>query len=321
MIKNILLYLVVLLSVFVFSIFYTEWFSWYLLLVVLCIPVFSLVFSLPFMIVTAVRGLYVTVPKEITVGEKLNIGVSCCNGKGFFCPLMKINFKLSNDFSHYKKCYKFLYGGFSEKTAYKKTNAPTRSCGCLKIKAKYAKLYDMLGIFFIPVKLNFISQFLVMPKEEKPKVLPSVGNELVVGYKPKPSGFADEYELRTYQNGDSLKNIHWKISAKYDDLVVKEPTAPVYRPYIIKPIITNNVTENNRTFAKLAYTMNYLKNSKADVYLCNSDGKLIKINSDDDFKEYILNVYQKKPCDYGILNCEENAITYTITHSSEAVSA
>ena len=279
MIKNILLYLVVLFCTFVFNIFYYQWFSWYLFVLTLCIPLFSLAISLPFMISSAIKGFTVYVPKQAVMGDDLCIRIADGKGGFGFCTLLKINFKLKNEFANKKKSVEFLYSGMLDKYAYKKLPKLTQSCGCIEIKAKYGLVYDMLGIFFIPVKLNFISQFLVMPKEEKPKVLPSVGNELVVGYKPKPSGFADEYELRTYQNGDSLKNIHWKISAKYDDLVVKEPTAPVYRPYIIKPIITNNVTENNRTFAKLAYTMNYLKNSKADVYLCNSDGYYIYYNA------------------------------------------
>lgn len=318
MIKNILLYLVVLLSVFVFSIFYTEWFSWYLLLVVLCIPVFSLVCSLPFMIVTAVRGLYVTVPKEITVGEKLNIGVSCCNGKGFFCPLMKINFKLSNDFSHYKKCYKFLYGGFSEKTAYKKTNAPTRSCGCLKIKAKYAKLYDMLGIFFIPVRLNSYNEVLIMPKEEKPYVLPDTDKMEIIGYKPKLSGFADEYDLRGYQRGDSLKNIHWKISARYDDLIVKDPSTPIYKPLVLKPVILGN-KKDDITLGKLLYSANHLIENNSTFYCISPDDKICEIKNKEDIKSFLFHIYENNSITSAVVDMN-NIVTYTITHKTEVVS-
>lgn len=321
MIKNILLYLVVLLCTFVFSIFYYEWFSWYLLVLTLCIPAFSLLISLPFMIYNAIRGFTVYVPEEADMGDDVSVRIAGCKGKGGFCPLIKIKFRLANEFAKSKKTVDFLYSGMLDEHAFRKLPKLTQDCGCVEIKAGYGKVYDMLGIFFVPVKLGFKSQFLIMPKEKKPAVLPDVDNERVIGYKPKPSGFAEEYELREYRSGDSLKNIHWKISAKYDDLVVKEPTVPIYRPLIIKPVITDKAKENNQTFAKLIYTVNYLKKSRAEVYLSCSDDKLIRISGDDDLKDYLLGVYQKKTFDYGMLNRDDNAVMYTITHNSEAVSA
>lgn len=318
MIKNILLYLVVLLSAFIFSLFFTEWFSWYLLLVILCIPAFSLVCSLPFMVVNAVKGFYVTIPNEITVREKLHIGISSKNGKGFFCPLMKISFKASNDFAKYKKRYKFIYGGFAEKIAYKKTNTLTRNCGCLKIEAKYIKLYDMLGIFFIPVKLNSYAEVLILPKEEKPGVMPDSEQIEIIGYKPKPSGFAEEYELRGYQRGDSLKNIHWKISARYDDFIVKEPSTPIYKPLVLKPVIVGN-QKDDITLGKLLYLANYLIKNKSDFYCISPDDKICEINSEEDIKSFLLHLYEKQSIT-SVLIGTNNVVTYTITHNTEAVS-
>ncbi len=321
MLKNILLYLLVLLCAFVFNVFYYEWFSWYLLVLILCVPVLSLTISLPFMIVQAIKGFKIYVPKEVVMGDDLHIRIANSNGKFGFCPLVKIRFKLKNEFAGKKRSVEFLYGGLLDEHAYKKIEKQTKNCGCVTINAKYGKLYDMLGIFFIPVRLKFQSQFLIMPKEKEPKVMPSVETDSIIGYKPKMNGFAEEYELRNYQSGDSLKNIHWKISAKHDDLIVKEPSEPIYRPLIIKPIITNKPKENDITLAKLIYVANYFKNSKADVYLSYGKGNIIRLCGDEDITKYILSIYQKQFDENETLNCEENAVMYTITHSSEAVSA
>ena len=56
MIKNILIYIAVLAISFSFAVFYYAWFSNFLLIVVLCLPVLSLLCSLPFMIYSAVKG-------------------------------------------------------------------------------------------------------------------------------------------------------------------------------------------------------------------------------------------------------------------------
>ena len=68
----------------------------------------------------------------------------------------------------------------------------------------------------------------------KPALLPDSDSSVIVGYKAKPGGgFYDFYELRQYQSGDSLKNIHWKLSSKQDELIVREPCEPIFNKLII----------------------------------------------------------------------------------------
>ena len=50
MIRNIVIYLCLLTGTFLFNIFYYAWFSWFLFLTVVSIPIISLLLSLPFMI-------------------------------------------------------------------------------------------------------------------------------------------------------------------------------------------------------------------------------------------------------------------------------
>lgn len=317
MFKNILLYLIVLLSAFIFSIFFYEWFSWFLLVVVLAVPIVSLAVSLPFMIINAVQGFSVSTLNELTVGDELCFRIA--GRHSFFCPLIKIIFKTSNDFAGKKKRLKFLYGGFLRNPVYRKTKILTQNCGCLNIKAKYGKVYDLLGIFFIPVKLNYNAEILIMPKAEKPTVLPDNEQMKIIGYKPKPSGFAEEYELRSYQQGDSLKNIHWKISARHNDLIVKEPSTPIYRPIIFKPVITKNCAENNITLGKFLYSANFIVKNKSMFYCVTPNNRVYLISNEDDIKRYLLHLYKKQSINNVTIGAE-NAISYTITHSGEVVS-
>ena len=111
MLKNILLYLLVLLCAFVFNVFYYEWFSWFLLVLTLCVPVLSLVISFPFMLVQAIKGFKIYVPTEVVMGDDFDIKIANRNGKSGFCPLVKIKFKLKNEFAGKKSSVEFLYGG------------------------------------------------------------------------------------------------------------------------------------------------------------------------------------------------------------------
>ncbi|MFR5863988.1 MAG: DUF58 domain-containing protein [Acutalibacteraceae bacterium] len=42
--------------------------------------------------------------------------------------------------------------------------------------------------------------------------------------RPKPGGgFAEEHDIREYRAGDPLNAVHWKLSAKLDELLIREP--------------------------------------------------------------------------------------------------
>ena len=70
MIKSIVIYLLLLISAFVFNIFYFGWFSWFLLVLTIAVPLVSLLFSLPFMITGAVNGVLVFTHDSIKIGDE-----------------------------------------------------------------------------------------------------------------------------------------------------------------------------------------------------------------------------------------------------------
>lgn len=320
MLKNIFIYLAVLVSVFVFSIFYYDWFSWYLLILLLCVPLLSLVLSLPFMIFACVKGVAISAQKELTAEQPLRIIIASHKGRKLFCPFIKIRFNLSNSFATQKKSVKFLYSGFVDNPIYVETDCVTHSCGLVEISAKYCRIYDLLGIFFIPVKLDYRAEVFVNPKPQEVNLPLDVVQSKIVSYKKKLNGFAEEYELRNYQKGDSLKNIHWKISARHNDLIVKEPSTPVYRPLVLTPVITSNSLENNATLGKFAYCADVLSEKYNEFYCVLPNGGVCVINNKNDVKSYLLRLY-KNEYEQGSVHTLDNPIVYKIAHDAEAVSA
>lgn len=41
------------------------------------------------------------------------------------------------------------------------------------------------------------------------------------------------FQLRDYREGDSIRQIHWKLSAKYDRLILRDPSLPITRSLLI----------------------------------------------------------------------------------------
>lgn len=320
MIKNILVYLFILAAAFVFSVVYYAWFSWFLLLAVICIPVVSLVVSLPFMIMTALRGLQCFCDDTADNFQSLNIGVRARNEKAVFCPFLRIKFKTVNTFAARRRTVVLKYGGVINKPVVVRCNALSQNCGCVDIKANYGRVYDFTGIFFLPVRLKFSSTAVIMPIPEKPQLLPDEQSTVILGYKPKPVGsFSDYYELREYRGGDSLKSIHWKLSSKYDDLIVKAPSEPVCKKLIIKPEITDNPDMNDFILARFIFVCSQLLDRETVFYALDSRSSAVtKIKDKDDVRRFLISLYcgNSAPQQYSL----DDAAFYNILPEREEVS-
>ena len=319
MIKNIVIYLAILIGTFIFNVFYYGWFSWFLLLIVICIPFISLVISLPFMIIGAVNGITLFAKDKITVGDAFYLGISGKKRPIPFLPQIKIKLKVNNKFAKSKTKQILVYGGTLKKPYYHKVKNVPNHCGCIEADASYCKVYDMLGIFFIPIKINFHLRCNVMPKPKKPEKLDKNDIFSVVGYKPKSGGgYSESYDLRAYQSGDSLKNIHWKLSSKLDEVIIKEPAQPIYRQLIINAVFSDNCDENDDILARMSYVCRYIIN-KNEVCYCSFNGiNASEIRNLDELERYFYAIYTG----IGFNECsvDKNCIYYSILPKNEEVS-
>lgn len=307
MIKNIIVYLVLLISVFAFNIFYYAWFSWFLLIFTLCIPFLSLFLSLPFMIKNSVNGFVVFGNDSINIGDDFYIGIAE-NKKGIFCPMVKLKLTVTNNFANEKKKINIIHSGKFNKPLFKKQTAFGKNCGCIDVRPKHCRVYDFAGLFFIPAKINFGFDTYVMPQQQMPHTLPEIDNISILGYKPKSGGgFSDFYELREYRQGDSLKNIHWKLSSKYDDLIVKEPSLPIYKEFTINAIFTDLAKENNNILARLYYICRYIiKKGSPCCATTNKTSYASQLKNDNDIKMFIRYLYK---------NTSYNSVERNFSHS------
>ena len=152
-------------------------------------------------------------------------------------------------------------------------------------------VYDMLGIFFLPIRIKKRSFVRVLPKQQKPKIIPDSSNFTVTGYKPKPVGNSEIYELREYRHGDSLRNVHWKLSSKSDGLIVKEPNVPIIKNCLIMPFFGDNADENDVVFAKLMYVCRYMIKSIGICFACDRNGNPFEIRCESDILNYFSALY------------------------------
>lgn len=109
------------------------------------------------------------------------------------------------------------------------------------VRLKKARCFDMLGVCALPLpkrKYHAVEEITVLPKVYPVPV--EIGNrsrDFAVEQERYVTGSREEnnteqFWIREYRQGDRLRNIHWKLSAKEDDLMVRE-----YLPTIGCPVL------------------------------------------------------------------------------------
>ena len=106
-------------------------------------------------------------------------------------------------------------------------------CGILTISAEDTVVYDMLKLAGFRVKGIMPVKTLVMPVITEPDIYAMYSyNEEISDSKEysrqrRGDDSSEIFDLRGYTEGDSLNRIHWKLSAKQGELLIKEFSYPV----------------------------------------------------------------------------------------------
>lgn len=143
-------------------------------------------------------------------------------------PILNVNVKLhtSNDFM--ELCGDHIlnipaYARRENAVAY-----PLKSdyLGLLKMEAVSLQVTDWLGFFAFQKKTEARKELVLLPfstlQLEPDLAAVSGGMTELEESRKKGHDFSEVQDVREYQPGDKLQNIHWKLSAKKDMLMVKE---------------------------------------------------------------------------------------------------
>jgi hypothetical protein len=98
--------------------------------------------------------------------------------------------------------------------------------GNIRYRVEIVRLLDFLGFVEVRRKIDIKAETLVLPasEEEYKGSMSDISEGMTEVEETKKRGydFSDVTDVREYIPGDKLMNIHWKLSAKRDVLMVKE---------------------------------------------------------------------------------------------------
>ena len=110
--------------------------------------------------------------------------------------------------------------------------------GTYEVTLKKLRIYDTTGLLHCTVRLDSTGRVQVMPKLCDVPVRLTLATKNFYGeadvYDDQLPGYdnSEIFQVREYQKGDRLQNVHWKLTAKQDELMVKELSLPKACPVI-----------------------------------------------------------------------------------------
>lgn len=233
-----LLYLTVLGGCCVFYIAYGQWLAWILLLTVLGLPWFSLFLSMPAIVRfrAAPSG-----PDYMNVGETAELWLM--GSSRFPVPPFRGKLKLKNCITG-KQWYYQEPGDFS-----------TDHCGGFVVTAESIRVCDYLGLFSIPIRRSAQK---IIPVRPLPVAMEQEQLSVAGCFCPGSGSYTEENELRSYHPGDCLNRIHWKLSAKTENLIIRDPVQPHPGSVLVTMNHRGTGGEIDRKLGRLLWLGHYL---------------------------------------------------------------
>jgi len=236
------MYLAVLTAGTVFYLAYQEWFAWFVLMVILLLPWFSLAVSLSAMLSFSAEP---ECPAEVDMETPAEVWLmgQC----GLPVPPFKGRIRLRN--LQTGAFHRYRSGGI----------LPTEHCGGFSVTAERVWVYDYLGLIGIPVRKKTEKTAIVRPLTAKMEAPPDLSRYLARSWRPKPGGgYAENHELRLYRPGDNLHQIHWKLSAKTGNLIIREPMEAQQDAAMVSLELSGNPEQVDQKLGRLLAVSRYL---------------------------------------------------------------
>ena len=291
-IMNLLVYLGIYALLWWLWIYVNGYMFMYMLIVFSILPIYSVISLL---VIEACGSLKLSASDtSVTKQQLVSIGFIFNNNSIFATPLCKITTHISNDF------YKTISTTFNNMAVAPKDKSRTTlplvfdKCGLITVKINNIEIRDLLSIVSFIYESRMEQKICVLPKDMQPEDINKEG--YMVGLTQneennlKGNDFSDVSNIREYVPGDRIKDIHWKASARMDELMVKERV----RLSENQLVMLVDLSGENETVEKvISYSYNIVKSALMDGIPVNMMWWQDGTNT---LKEYeVMNINEIKP--------------------------
>ncbi|MFG6325431.1 MAG: DUF58 domain-containing protein [Lachnospiraceae bacterium] len=232
MIKRRIIYLVILAVSFWIMLMYDGVFMEGIFAVTVFLPVVCIIIK--YITIYSVYVNWTSDSIKTEQGKAINVMAVLHNH--FFLPVSRaaIIFEVEDPLGN-KEEYKMVTNLMPHMERYCQVEMSPNYSGAFLVRLKAVKIYDILGLTWGKKKVGSVLMLMVYPK---PCEGITVTVENNIGYKEESDEYSEHisgsdksqiFDINTYQLGDSIKDVHWKLSSKTDNLMVKRYSYPIER--------------------------------------------------------------------------------------------
>lgn len=235
MVKSWITYMVLLISALLFNLFLDTGTAAAILLILIAQPVICFVFH---RFHSCRLELSVYMPETATKNQTINGTLRITNHSrlpfgAVRCDLISKN-ALTGETTEIPLSFSVSPGGSSEVPL----KIKSAFCGQVVFAVAKLKVYDLLGLTYKKRTPAIGGSVTVIPDLFETELIldSSYGfDKDGTEYSTEKPGFdlSEPFGIREYIEGDSPKNIHWKLSGKLDKLIVREPGLPVEKSVLL----------------------------------------------------------------------------------------
>ena len=230
MLRNKVRYLLLLVSVGVLSVLYNIYYMGIVLLTIIAMP--FLMFGLLSYLYGRVKAEMISVVHIANKRDAIPITVQLTNPSIFPVTNLKIYISYKNGYSDQKFKKSFLVSlDYRTKTSVI-CNLYSEYAGNLEITLEGIRIYDYMKLFSLKKKFKNQLKVAILPYYYELEENYISNNTRLIesdNYSPLKSGDdpSEVFAIREYREGDRLQRIHWKLSMKQDQLMIKEFSDPL----------------------------------------------------------------------------------------------
>ena len=217
-------YLLLVGGAWLFRASYIGWLGPYVFTAAIVLPLVILLVSLPSMM-----GLRITLltPSRVIRGNPASLTVDFHNPRLLPVHSITLHLEIHNRYTGERSRQNYIFRNLESSQSELPLN--TEFCGELECSVLRFECRDALGIFSIRRRGSSVALCTVMPQameSDQPVNFEASLKQSTI-LKPKyGGGFAEDHDLRQYRPGDTTNSIHWKLSSKMDEPIVREPLIP-----------------------------------------------------------------------------------------------
>ncbi len=194
----------------------------FLLTLAVCLPVLAAALSLPAMLGLRVR--LAPQPGRVQRGSEARWLVDVGNRRHLPLARIELRLQLRNRMTGECRAERLHLSGASRLRRLA-LPADTAHCGMLECRVVRVKVWDCLGLLSLRRRppAAVLLPVLPVPAELLPLPEEAGAQRQAAALRVRSGGgLGEDYDLRPYRPGDPIKLIHWKLSSKRDEIIVRE---------------------------------------------------------------------------------------------------